>query len=76
MKVIEFREDRKTRHKAITLSDEAVRFIKEDMDFYKETLPVGQKKKLNVSSYLEMLAHMMHKNTLVAKGEIMEAVSK
>ena len=76
MKVIEFREDRKTRHKSVTLSDEAVKFIKEDMEFYKKDLSEHQKKKLNVSSYLEMLAHMMHKNTLIVKGEIMEAVSK
>ena len=71
--MIEFRENRKTRHKSVTLSDEVVKYIKEDMKFYKKELPADQKKKLNVSSYLEMLAHMMHKNTLTEKGVIMEA---
>ena len=46
--------------------------IDEDIKFYKKELPVRQKKKLNVSVYLEMLAHMMHKMTLAEKGEIIE----
>lgn len=67
-KVVEFRECRNTRQKNLTLSDQAVAFALEDIAYYLEELPTNQKKKFNFSTYIEMLIHIMHRNTNLARG--------
>lgn len=67
-KVVEFREFRNTRQKNITLSDQAVAYAIEDIAYYLEELPPNQKKKFNFSTYIEMLIHIMHRNTNLARG--------
>ena len=63
-KVVEFRQNRKTRQKNLTLSDRIVSDAKEDILFYSEML--GES--ISFSEYVEILLHIMHRNTNLERG--------